>query len=279
MLLPRHYLSLAACALLLTVSACDEIHSLDRLVGGPSELGEKEKNLLLLGASMEKSGDYKGAEEAYQHAIEMSGGNPAAHLALADTYLKQGKDTQAQQTLEQAYLSSPEDTMLNLALGKLSIRRNDAAKALTYFSTGLKYAPQDADLLNGKGIALDMQSLHEEAGKSYKAALEHASAEQKVQIKNNLALSHIMGGDYDKAILLLEAMNETKDAAVLRQNLALAYGLKGDFVKAREWGGKDMDAAKLEQNIKFYQQYRGNLILKEAAPQEKPATSKKPKKL
>lgn len=277
MLFPRRYLSLAACALLLALGGCDEIRSLDQLVGGPTELSDKEKSLLLLGASMEKSGDFKGAEDAYQRAIEMSGGNPAAHLALADVYLQQGKDSQALKTLEQAYLRTPQDAKLNLALGKLSIRRNEAAKALNYFAAGLKGAPHDADLLNGQGIALDMQSKHKQAQKAYKAALDNAGSEQVVQIKNNLALSHIMSGKYDKAIALLEAMNETKDAAVLRQNLALAYGLKGDFVKAREWGGKDMDTTQLEQNIKFYQQYRGNLILQEATPQTKPAATGKPK--
>lgn len=277
MLFPRRYLSLATCALLLALGGCDEIRSLDRMVGGPTELSDKEKNLLLLGASMQKSGDFKGAEEAYQRAIEMSGGNPAAHLALADTYLQQGKDQQALEMLEQAYQHTPHDAKLNLALGKLSIRRNEATKALNYFTAGLKGAPHDVDLLNGQGIALDMQSKHKKAEKAYKAALKNAESDHMVQIKNNLALSHIMSGKYDKAIALLEGMSETKDAAVLRQNLALAYGLKGDFVKAREWGGKDMDATQLEQNIKFYQQYRGNLILQEATPQTKPAAGGKPK--
>lgn len=256
--------------LLLLLGGCDGMKSLDAFVGGSAELSDKEESIIRLGASMEAGGDYKGAEQYYRKAIKLSNGSIVAHLALAEMYIKQGKDKDAAELLKKAADEQPDDPKLQLALGKLAVRQEKPKRALTHFSRGLEKTPDDLDLLNGKGVALDMLARHKEALLVYKKALKNAEGEEVLLVKNNMAMSHIMAGNYDKAIQILEKMEEIEQKPVLRQNLALAYGLKGDYPSARKWGGKDIDPKKLEENIRFYEQYRSNLLLSNIRPEPKP---------
>lgn len=148
--------------------------------------------------------------------------------------------------------------------GKTAIAEADAETALESYTQALEQSPGHPDLLNGKAIALDMLGRHAEAQPLYRQALNSQPTENDY-LRSNLALSYLMSGEYDTAISELESIENIRDAApVLRQNLALAYGLKGNTKKARLWGGKDIDRQKLEQNIAFYRAYTEALKAKAA---------------
>ncbi len=218
-------------------------------------LTDKELQLIRQGRSVEKGGDLRGAEDLYKQAIAQSNGSIEAHLALSRLYLENNELQFAEETLADAKRIKPLDSEVNLRLGKIRIGQGRPQEAIALFEEGLKDKPRQPDLLNARGVALDMLGRHEEAQSTYRSALQ---LDEKVTplVKNNLAMSYIMAGSYERAIELLEAVEGMEGAPVMRQNLALAYGLKGDMEKAREWAGRDLSDEQIKQNIAFYQNYR-----------------------
>lgn len=215
-------------------------------------ISEKEKNFLRLGRNVEKGGDTNSAIDLYKQAINADTTSVEGHLALSRVYLEQGHRVQAKDVLLDAKKRRPTHPEVNLRLGKIAVHRNLPDEALVYFEDGLKELPGNVDLLNGKGIALDMMGRHEEAQISYRQAINDSN---EPFVENNLAMSYIMTGKYDEAINILEGVKSIGDSPVMRQNLALAYGLKGDMIKAREWGGKGLNESEMAENIAFYQAY------------------------
>ena len=217
---------------LLALSACaqpaDDPNSKD-----PAPLTEKESNLLQLGLKVEKGGDVESAIGFYKKAMEKSDGNVDGHLALSRVYIDQGKYVQAEEVRQKAKAVQPNNAEVNLRLGKIAIRRQEPKQAMMFFEDGLKELPGNVDLLNGKGVALDMTARHEEAQLQYRQALAGAKTQYPF-VDNNLAMSYIMTGKYDEAIDVLQGIADVATSPVMRQNLALAYGLKGDMAKAKE---------------------------------------------
>ena len=81
-----------------------------------------------------------------------------------------------------------------------------------------------------------------------------ALSPNNLQLNNNLGLSLALGGDFAQAIPLLE--KTAKDPAAtprMRQNLALAYGLSGDDKRAAEVAKLDLDPAKVQENLGYYE--------------------------
>ncbi len=260
---------LLALALLATLAGCDGQHPF--ATDTPPEFSKKEEGLVALARAAERSGDMGRAVKLYTEAMEQSRGNIRAHLELADMYFRHGKTEDAQQVLAKAQALQTKDAALYQALGKLNIHKGKPKAALEAYEQGLAITPENISMLNGKGIALDSLSRHDEAAATYEQALGLTTKpEDELLLKNNLALSYIMSAQYAKAIAILEPIATREDSAVLRQNLALAYGLSGNMEQAREWAGKDLDGQKLQENIRFYRQYHDNRILQAISPLSKP---------
>lgn len=241
---------------LMTISACASPPGPESKE--PAALTEKENNLLQLGLKVEKGGDTESAIGFYKKAMERSDGKVDGHLALSRVYIDQGKYLQAEEVLEKAKAVQSNNAEVNLRLGKIAIRRQQPSRAIAFFEDGLKELPGNVDLLNGKGVALDMMARHEEAQLQYRQALAGAKTQYPF-VENNLAMSYIITGKYDEAIEVLHGITEVESSPVMRQNLALAYGLKGDMAKAREWGGRDLSEQEMNDNIAFYQNYVNQL--------------------
>jgi hypothetical protein len=65
-----------------------------------------------------------------------------------------------------------------------------------------------------------------------------------------------MSDDFSDAIGILKPIAESTDStATIRQNLALAYSLKGEESAAKTWMLKDLPEDKAEENIAFYKHY------------------------
>lgn len=223
---------------------------------GDAALSDKEQGLIAVAESSRKSGERDIAMRLYGEAAMASTGSVKAHLALAEMYGERRQTTEQIAVLERALVLQPAhpEVFLELALVQLSLGK--PALALEKLETALSKNPRDARALNGKAVALDELGRTAEAQETYRQALE-AAGTQGNYIRNNLALSHVMHGQYDEAIALLEPMATATDAnATVRQNLAMAYGLKGDESKARAWASKDLTPAQVNENIRFYARYR-----------------------
>ncbi len=238
--------------LLVSLAACAPQPSKD----GP--VGAREANLMHLAQTMQTGGDLQGAIDLYLRAIGQSQHRVEAHLALADLYQRNNMADKAEAILLAAKERQPEDPEINLRLAKTEINGGDAKKAMVYYDDGLRKSPDNIDLLNGKAVALDMLMRHKEAQSLYQKVLA-AHPKDSDFVQNNLAMSYIMNGDYDAAIAQLEKIEGVADKRVMRQNLALAYGLKGNKAKAREWGMKDLSAKQFEDNMAFYRAYTEKL--------------------
>jgi Flp pilus assembly protein TadD len=111
--------------------------------------------------------------------------------------------------------------------------------------------PQQVRALNGAGIALDLLGRHQEAQQSYRIALAIKPDDRAV--RNNLGLSLALGGNYDGAIADLSQLTlEPGTTARMRENLALALGLKGDDAGAAKIERADLDAQAIAENQRFF---------------------------
>lgn len=237
--------------------------------GQDAPLSEREANMLHLAQTMQTGGDTQGAIELYLRVINQSEHQVQAHLALADLYTQLKMPDKAEAILLAAKERQLENPTVNLRLAKMEVAGGDPQKALVYFDDGLKQAADNIDLLNGKAVALDMLMRHDEAQALYLKILKQPG-ENLDFVQNNLAMSYIMTGDYDAAIRQMESISGMSEKQVIRQNLALAYGLKGNMVKAREWGLKDLTLDEIEENIAFYRAYTEKLKA-QPGPTKKPA--------
>ena len=73
---------------------------------------------------------------------------------------------------------------------------------------------------------------------------------------NNLALSHALAGKIDLGIeTLLKVTTSENSTSLVRQNLALLYGIKGDMQAARRLAKEDLPKKLVDQNLSTYRSF------------------------
>jgi Flp pilus assembly protein TadD len=228
----------------------------------------QESNSLRLARATLAGGDMRSAERIYLDAVRQSTGSIEPHLALADLYERTERPSLAVSVLEDAVLLKPDNGDAWLKLANAQINDHHASKALKSVTSAESFSPAEPRVYNTKGVALDSLGRYEEAQTAYEQAIRLDPSESHY-IQNNLALSHIMSGNYTKAIRILEPLVAAPNAsATVRQNLALAYGLKGDTEKALAFNLKDLPEDKAKENIEFYKQYASKRKLSAHASSE-----------
>lgn len=218
-------------------------------------LDMQEQEIIRHALQDERDGKIDEAIDGYRMAMTNSKGGVDGHLALSRLYLSQGQALQAKTVLESAKKLQPDHPEVNLRLAKIAIAEDQPKQAETYIDDGLKTLPNDADLLNGKAVALDMQSRHVEAQQLYQRILQREGGDKLDFVRNNLALSFLMSGNADQAIETLRNVPTLDAQPVMRQNLALANGVQGDMEEARRLAGDQLSAAQLDENIAFYRRF------------------------
>jgi Flp pilus assembly protein TadD len=214
----------------------------------------QESNLVRLGNSTRAAGDLNAAEKLYRDAIRQSkGSTPEPYLALANLYQSQGQTIKALNTLKEGITLQEES--LALPLANMLISNGSHLEALKYARLATKHTQDNPRAFNTLGVALDNTGNYEQAQKSYETALR-LSPSDSGYIQNNLALSYIMSDDFSDAIGILKPIAESTDStATIRQNLALAYSLKGEESAAKAWMLKDLPEDKASENLAFYKHY------------------------
>lgn len=259
--------SMVAALMVLALTGCAQ------LTAKNTTTNADEARLIQQAYTFEKAGNTRRAMESYRQAVTMSKGAVEAHLALAALLQREGNLGEEQKILEQAYQLQPKnpDVLQNLANNRIA--NGKAAEALTLLEQAVAAQPDSARAYNSKAIALDMLSRHKEAQTAYRSALSHADGDT-AYIQNNLAFSLIQSGKYAEAIPMLEKLCARSDAtATMRQNLALAYGVSGKTEKARTLGLKDLKAAEVDENLRYYTSYARTLANMEPAAGEEDSPS------
>lgn len=217
---------------------------------------------------------------------EAAGPDTAPLLRLADEMKAAGDSEAASRIYERVLQDQPHMNGVRTSLGQTMLDRDDASGALKHFRAGIEQNPdiidnyiwagkaylalhqprparamfEDAlekdsrsvDALNGLGVSLDSLRRHQEAQKAYVRAL--AVDTKNGAVRNNYGLSLALGGDFDRAIAELTPLASDEGLVGLkaRQNLALAYGMKGDLVSAARYGKADYDDEAVRNDLRVY---------------------------
>ena len=160
--------------------------------------------------------------------------------------------------LREAEAHAPDDPALSVTLGRLLVSDRQADVAVGVFRRGLAAHPQDAALLVGLGVALDLQGDPSEAQVNYTKAL--ALEPDSTSARNDLALSLGLSNHSDEAIRRLQALRRdlletgtaSEQIATIDGNLALVYGISGDVREAIQAGRASLKPADLASNARFY---------------------------
>jgi Flp pilus assembly protein TadD len=104
---------------------------------------------------------------------------------------------------------------------------------------------------NGLGVALNLTGRHQAAENNYLDGLERAP--DHLALRNNLAMSLALGGEYDDAIdILRKVTNSPAATATNRNNLALVLGLMERYDDAAILLRRDLNREEVKNNLDFY---------------------------
>jgi Flp pilus assembly protein TadD len=156
-----------------------------------------------------QTGDSVGAIALAEQAVELSPRNAGYRLLLADFYLKAGRFQSAEATYGDVLALDPGNPRASLAI------------ALASIATGRN-----------------------------DAAVERLEAIADTAPPSDVGLAFALAGQPQRAIELLEPAARASGAdGRLRQNLALAYALAGDWEKAKATAAQDVSPAELQRRL------------------------------
>ncbi|NBX02460.1 MAG: hypothetical protein EBR02_00040 [Alphaproteobacteria bacterium] len=222
-----------------------------------SEQSDGQKSMMQMANGFKQSGHLNEAATIYAKVAEDEE-NIDAYIELARILRKMGRGTEAVNVMQKAYDIDDHEPRILKELGYSLIGAGKGAEAQKVFEEWAKLEPQNFAPINGLGVALDTMGDHANAQATYKKALLMQPTDAP-KVQNNLAMSLILSSKWDEAIALLEPLAATGGSPTIRQNLALAYGLRGDKKKALALNLKDLPAKKAQENMKFYEEYKKRL--------------------
>jgi Flp pilus assembly protein TadD len=214
---------------------------------------DKEK-AIAVAEQLKKQGNYAEAAAMYNQALQQSPDSMPLMLELASLYRKIGQPQQALALMTEAQKKDPDNAEVLTQLGYSLVDSGQPEQAIQVFEQLSAISRNNPAAYNGKGVAFDKAGNHVVAQDMYRHALKLKPG--AVNIQNNLAMSMILNDQVDEAIELLEPLSEEhSDNKTIRQNLALAYGIKGDKQKALSLNMKDLTPEQAKENLRFYTDY------------------------
>lgn len=207
---------------------------------------------LKLAAAAEDAGDLPSAEKLFTQA-SLNNNTSVTKIALANFYRRHNAADRAITILQDVNKAEPKNTTVTRALANAYVDAHNFDAALELLNKAIATSPNDAMLYNTKAVTLDMQGKHTEARTLYAKSLV-MDPSNAMTYNANLGMSYILTEFYSKAIALLEPLAQQKNSTPeIRQNLAMAYGLKGDKENALKYAKMDVSDQKALENIKFYE--------------------------
>ncbi|HEU5046856.1 MAG TPA: tetratricopeptide repeat protein [Rickettsiales bacterium] len=221
---------------------------------------------LKLAHASEAGGDFPSAEHYFKEAFSKDR-SVKTRLELADFYRRHHGEHLALPLLKEAQKDYPDNTDVMREIANIYIGMGKPKDALDMLDQALETTSNDALLYNSKGVALDMLGRYTHARNAYSTALSLDPGNEML-FSANYAMSYILGRNYEKAIEILLPLARSPDSTPqVRQNLALAYGLKGDNDNALTYALKDLPPKQAQENVRFYNMLakKGGVKNREAA--------------
>ncbi|WP_191058674.1 tetratricopeptide repeat protein [Geminicoccus harenae] len=177
--------------------------------------------------------------------------DPQAQARYAAALIRAGGIAQADEVLSQALASMPDAPALLIQSGRIRLL-SGSPQALGLFERALVAAPNHAEALSGKGMALDLAGRHAEALPWHAAATKAAPSD--LAIGNNYALSLMLVGRPDEAIPILALLAQRPEApARVMNNLALAYAAAGHLSAAQAVPRSSIGTAEIQNYAQLIQ--------------------------
>jgi len=232
-----------------------------------------------LASGAEDAIDYEKAASYYDRLVERHPNDKRALVGYTRNLRYLGLPKDSIKAIQTRIETVGEDVDLLLELGKSQLSAALINDAHDTFERAIKLDASRWDAHSAKGIILDRLGQFDPAQKSYRKALELSP--ENVAVQNNLALSLAQSGKLDEGIDILKALAESEySTAQSRQNLAMLYGLKGDFEKAQVLAQIDlpidMAAANLATFKALYSAPAAADSAKKAASNVRPAPQSNP---
>jgi Flp pilus assembly protein TadD len=163
----------------------------------------------------------------------------SAVFAKAQELVRAGKLAAALPRVEEAVAFSPRDVGYRMLLADLYLKNGRFQSAETTYGDVLKLDPENKRA--GLSLALTQVALGRQA-----AAVAQLDRIAETAPASDVGLAYALAGKPERAIGLLEPAARAPGAdGRVRQNLALAYALAGDWAKAKVTAAQDVSPADL----------------------------------
>lgn len=188
--------------------------------------------------------DYRPASASAQAVTAEQGA--AVLFAQAETNLRERRFDLALTAIEQAVELSPRDVGYRMLLADLYLKNGRFRAAETSFADVVLLDPAN------QRAALSLALSRIAIGKTAEATAQLEQLSQSAAA-SDVGLAFALAGQPRRAIEMLEpAAREPNADARVRQNLALAYALAGDWAKARVTASQDVSPADLDGRMEHW---------------------------
>jgi Flp pilus assembly protein TadD len=207
-----------------------------------------------------QAGNFDAAIPLYGRALQSNPQGTEAKLGLGQAFLAIGASDEAAAQFRDVLAKHENNMAARRGLAAALIGMENPILAEEQLNLILQSDPNDYRALNVLGVALDMQGRHAEAQANYRHAIELAP--DYLPTRSNFGLSLAITGPAQDAIAQLApiASSRASDARI-RQNLAFAYVMAGEFEQALQLSRHDLDERSAQRQLYYYMQLR-------AMPQE-----------
>lgn len=190
-------------------------------------------SVLLAGAILSELGAHEQAQMNIRRVLEVAPGNIPARKLLVSTLVRSGQMRTAIEVLQPALKQAPEDAKLMMLAGELYLHSNDFAKAVEYFDKAAKRDPKSAVARTNLGISRMWLGDTDRAFADLESAVDLDST--KYQTDMVLVVSHLMRGNYDQALRVMDSLEKKQPNNPVTFNLkGVIYLGKKDIPNARK---------------------------------------------
>jgi Flp pilus assembly protein TadD len=222
---------------------------------GTASHGDSSSSDLAQADAARQAGDLNVAIPLYMRTLQTDPDNVAAKLGLGQSYLSAGAGPEAAAQFRDVLARREGDAAARRGLAAALISEGQPELAEKQAEIAVAADSHDYRALNVLGIALDMEGKQAEAQARYRQGLQLAPDD--VALRSNMGLSLAISGQAQEAIAQLApvAGGPLSDGRV-RQNLAFAYVMAGDFTNALEISRHDLDEAHAQRQLSYFMQLK-----------------------
>jgi tetratricopeptide (TPR) repeat protein len=167
-----------------------------------------------VGKIFEANGQFEQAAGAYRKALQTDAGFAPARLALIQAELNRGNRDAAFAEAKKAAADMPTSPEIQLLIGEMAIRSNDAAGAIPALEKATKGLPGNADGWALLGRAYHFLRRYDEAAEAYKKAVQLSPL--NIGYATTLGLVLGQAGELEEGLAVLQKVTSSpgyKDAA------------------------------------------------------------------